>query len=79
MGPLVQGRLLAFPVLHHQPLDDYISAARFYRQTRKTGVTIRNTLDCLIAATCVRAGATLLHSDRDFDRLARCTPLKVFA
>jgi predicted nucleic acid-binding protein len=39
-------------------------------------VTIRKTLDCLIAAPCVRTGVPLLHADADFDRLATCTPLR---
>jgi predicted nucleic acid-binding protein len=37
-----------------------------------------NTLDCLIAAPCVRTGAPLLHSDADFDRLASCSSLRIF-
>jgi predicted nucleic acid-binding protein len=41
-------------------------------------VTIRNTLDCLIAAPCVRTGAPLLHADADFDRLATCSSLRIF-
>jgi len=41
-------------------------------------VTIRKTLDCLIAAPCVRTGAPLLHADSDFDRLASCSALRVF-
>ena len=43
------------------------------------GVTIRNTLDCLIAAPCVRTGAPLLHADADFDRLASCSSLRIFS
>jgi predicted nucleic acid-binding protein len=41
-------------------------------------VTIRKTLDCLIAAPCVRTGAPLLHADVDFDRLAECTTLRLY-
>jgi predicted nucleic acid-binding protein len=49
-----------------------------YRSARKKGITIRNTLDCLIAVPCVRAGAPILHADADFDRLAGCTALRIF-
>lgn len=35
-------------------------------------------LDCLIAASCVRTGAPLLHADEDFDRLATCAPLRIW-
>ena len=76
---LVERHLRSFPVLRLQGLDDFALAARLYRTARNSGVTIRKTLDCLIAAPCVRTGAPLLHADVDFDRLASCTPLRVFA
>ena len=76
---LVERHLRAFPVLRLEGLDDFALAAGLYRAARSAGVTIRNTLDCLIAAPCVRTGAPLLHSDADFDRLASCTSLRVFS
>ncbi|HEY1277089.1 MAG TPA: PIN domain-containing protein [Thermoleophilaceae bacterium] len=54
-------------------------SASLYRTARGHGVTVRKTLDCLIAAPCVRTGAPLLHADADFDRLASCTPLRIYA
>jgi predicted nucleic acid-binding protein len=75
---LVERHLRAFPVLRLEPLDDFSLAAELYRTARRAGVTIRRTIDCLIAAPCVRTGASLLHADADFDRLATCTPLRVF-
>jgi hypothetical protein len=74
----VEKHLRAFPVLRLEGLDDFSSAAGLYRTARKEGVTIRKTLDCLIAAPCIREGAPILHNDDDFDRLASCTPLQVF-
>jgi predicted nucleic acid-binding protein len=76
---LVEQHLRAFPVMRLEGLDDFALAASLYRTARGAGVTIRNTLDCLIAAPCVRTGAPLLHSDADFDRLASCSSLKVFS
>ena len=76
---LVERHLRAFPILRLQDLDDFVLAARLYRAARRAGVTIRKTLDCLIAAPCVRTGAPLLHADEDFDRLATCTPLRIWA
>lgn len=76
---LVERHLRAFPVLRLQGLDDFALAAHLYRTARGAGVTVRKTLDCLIAAPCVRTGAPLLHADADFDRLASCTPLRIFA
>ena len=72
------GHLRAFPVLRLDGLDDFALAAELYRCARRAGVTIRKTLDCLIAAPCVRTGAPILHADADFDRLADCTPLRLY-
>lgn len=74
----VEKHLLAFPVLRLEDLDDFALAAALYRKARRAGVTIRKTLDCLIAAPCVRDAVPILHADEDFDRLASCTELKVF-
>jgi predicted nucleic acid-binding protein len=74
----VERHLRAFPVLRLEGLDDFALAASLYRNARKQGVTIRKTLDCLIAAPCVRTGAPLLHADADFDRLASCSSLRIF-
>lgn len=73
----VEGRLLAFDVLRLEGLDDFRRAAALYRQARAKGITIRRTLDCLIASVCVREEAPLLHADVDFDHLASCTELRV--
>jgi predicted nucleic acid-binding protein len=74
----VERHLRAFPILRLESIDDFVLAAQLYRTARRTGVTIRKTLDCLIAAPCVRTQAPLLHADSDFDRLAGCTPLRIY-
>lgn len=51
-------------------------AILLFRDARKKGVTVRSSVDCLIAASAIRHGATVLHRDRDFDNLARVTSLK---
>ena len=76
---LVERHLRAFPILRLEKLDDFVLAAALHRAARRAGVTIRKTFDCLIAAPCVRTGAPLLHSDSDFDRLATCTPLRIWS
>jgi len=75
----VEDRLRAFPILRLEGVDDFVLAALLHRTARRSGITIRKTLDCLIAVPCVRTGAPLLHSDEDFDRLASCTALRVWA
>jgi len=74
----VERHFRAFPMLRLEAIDDFVLAAQLYRTARGSGITIRKTLDCLIAAPCIRAGVPILHADEDFDRLATCTPLKVF-
>lgn len=76
---VVERHLRAFPILRLESLADFSLAAELLRTARRNGITIRKTLDCLIAAPCVRTGAPLLHADGDFDRLATCTPLRIYA
>ena len=44
-----------------------VQAARNFRALREKGVTVRKTIDCVIATRCIVDGLTLLHSDRDFE------------
>lgn len=75
---ILERHLRDFPILRLEGLEDFVLAADLYRSARRAGVTIRKTLDCLIAAPCIRVGAPLLHADADFDRLATCTPLRIW-
>jgi predicted nucleic acid-binding protein len=43
-----------------------VKAARNFRLLREQGVTVRKTIDSIIATRCIEDGLTLLHSDRDF-------------
>lgn len=54
-----------------------MSAARIDQETQRHGYRIRSSIDCLIAAMAMEAGATLLHKDRDFDFIAKVFPLKL--
>ena len=44
-----------------------VHAARHYRHLRSLGITIRKTIDTLIATRCILDGLPLLYADRDFD------------
>ncbi|MBX9917046.1 MAG: PIN domain nuclease [Nitrosomonas sp.] len=46
--------------------DLAIKSAQNYRMLRKQGITIRKTIDCLIATYCIETKTPLLFSDRDF-------------
>ncbi|MFQ5595409.1 MAG: PIN domain nuclease, partial [Anaerolineae bacterium] len=41
-------------------------SALYYRQLRRRGITVRKTMDCLIATWCMQHHVPLLHADRDF-------------
>ncbi|MDD5308095.1 MAG: PIN domain nuclease [Deltaproteobacteria bacterium] len=58
-------------------LGTHVQAARLYRSLRKKGVTVRGTVDCLIASVCIETGAALLTLDRDFLRIAEHTALDI--
>ena len=75
----VERYLRMFPTLRLESLDDFALAGALYRKARRAGITVRKTLDCLIAAPCVRDGVPILHADEDFDRLATCTRLTIFS
>lgn len=54
-----------------------LRAAENYRSLRKRGITIRATIDCLIASFCLAEGHELLHRDRDFDAFEAHLGLRV--
>ncbi len=68
--------LSSFRVLNPASEDTYVHAARLYRMGRKRGVTIRSLVDCLIAAVAMENGTTVLHKDRDYERISGYAPLK---
>jgi predicted nucleic acid-binding protein len=51
-------------------------AVQLYRLGRRAGLTIRSSVDCIIAMCAIRNDATVLHVDRDFTHLARVSVLK---
>lgn len=54
-----------------------VQAARNFRLLRLNGVTVRKTIDSLIAARCIKDGMILLHSDRDFEPFVTYLGLQV--
>ena len=47
--------------------DIAIQAAKNFRVLRALGITVRKTIDTVIATRCIESGFTLLHADRDFE------------
>jgi len=56
-----------------------IHAAENYRSLRRIGITVRKTIDTIIATKCIQSGYSLLHSDRDFDAFSELLGLQVVA
>jgi predicted nucleic acid-binding protein len=63
----VQIRLMSMQLFPGGGVEIAIIAARNYRLLRAKGVTVRKTIDCLVATFCIEHGHSLLHRDRDFD------------
>ena len=54
-----------------------IQAAKNFRALRSLGVTVRKTIDTVIATRCIESGYDLLHDDRDFDPFDKHLGLRV--
>ncbi len=75
----VRRMLLNLTVVTLGGQDVAIEAARNYRRLRALGLTVRKTIDTVIATRCIMDKLELLHSDRDFDAFEqhlglRCVP-----
>ncbi len=70
--------MFAFPMVESPLSEDVFQLAiDFYRSARRAGVTVRSSVDCLIAACALRNSLAIVHNDRDFEALARIAPLEV--
>jgi predicted nucleic acid-binding protein len=56
-----------------------VQAARNFRTLRRFGVTVRKTIDTVIATGCIQRGFKLLHSDRDFEPFVQYLGLRVLS
>ena len=72
----LRGLLARASIIPTEPTD-YEDAAVLYRTCRHYGETVRKLIDCLIGATAIRTSTAVLHSDNDFEALARHTPLRI--
>lgn len=70
-------QLLGFKVLRLRPVTDFAEAAALHRACRAGGETVRSIADCLIAVPAIRAGAPILHANRDFEAIARHSALRI--
>jgi predicted nucleic acid-binding protein len=69
--------MLSFPrvddPLHYAVFEE---AVDLYRTARRRGITVRSSIDCLIAASALRHDLEVLHRDRDYAALASVSRLR---
>ena len=58
------------------PWATHAEAARIFFDCRRKGITLRGTLDCLVAAMALENDAVLLHEDRDFEKMKAVRALR---
>jgi predicted nucleic acid-binding protein len=59
------------------PYSVFLGAADIYRTLRRQGITIRNSIDCMIASVAIENDISLLHNGRDFAPIEKHFGLKV--
>lgn len=64
---LVRRGFEPIPLVEIAGEDAAVAAARNYRALRSAGITVRKTIDTLIATRCILDDIPLLYGDRDFD------------
>ena len=72
-----KGLLTSLDVVDIGGMDIAIQAARNFRTLRGFGITVRKTIDTLIATRCIESGYVLLHNDRDFEPFVKYLKLRV--
>ena len=78
-GPFQRARtgMLNLPCVESPMTTDvFESAAELYRSARRRGLTVRSSVDCLIAACALRNNLLVLHRDRDYTALAQISALR---
>jgi hypothetical protein len=75
----VRREMMRFEVLSTGGMEMAVASAKNFRTLRAKGITVRKTIDCLIATFCITGGHALLHRDRDFDAFEKHLGLRVVA
>ena len=72
------GNLMStFRMVGELAVDDFQKAAALYRACRERGVTVRSTIDCVIAQACLKHNLPLLTRDQDFEAIAQVSALRL--
>jgi predicted nucleic acid-binding protein len=69
--------MMSLPMLESPMTGEvFDEAVQLYRLARKRGLTVRSSIDCLIAVCALRSNVELLHRDRDYHALAAVSHLR---
>ena len=73
----IRAQLATFHVFGTGGEELAVAAARNYQFLQRKGLTVRKTIDCLIATFCIEENHQLLHRDRDFDSFEQYLGLSI--
>ena len=76
---IVKDMMLDLEMLDWNFLTATTKAIDLYRSLRKNGITIRKGIDCLFACYAIEYNIPILHRDKDFEKIASRSLLKVIA
>ena len=69
--------IFSLPIVESPLGEDVFSeAVGLYRNARRSGLTVRSSVDCLIAACAIRHDLEVLHRDRDYAAIAEVSALR---
>jgi len=69
--------MLSLPIVESPLAEDvFVQAVDLYRSARRAGVTVRSSIDCLVAACAIRHDLEVLHLNRDYAALAEVSALR---
>ena len=75
---IIKEKLLQLSYVNLIYPSTYMESALIFKKGKKTGITIRKIIDCLIAQLAIENSLLLLHHDKDFDRIATFSKLKIY-
>jgi predicted nucleic acid-binding protein len=70
--------LQQYKMAENDLLDVTNYAINLYRHLRKKGISIRKSIDCLIASYTILNDMYILHNDIDFTQIAKESKLKIY-
>ena len=70
--------LLESLIYIEMPKSVFLLSAEIYRHLKSRGITVRKTIDCIIAAAAITHNVLLLHNDKDFNPIEKYCGLNIY-